>query len=213
MNVSQKTFIGWSLALLPIIMTALYMFVFIAAGDGDSTSVLKNVAENALLNKLLISIAFVSFSLVIISLVMYSREISSDSDNPFLGNFTAVVFLLTGVINLSGGNYFSAAISMYDTVPGDAILAFVIGSVEFGANDILFGIGFITLGRAIRDVNNKLEPAILLNIISFGALIIGIVNIVNVFIANDNVGLISWLGWVLISVLLGISIIRSKKTS
>ena len=213
MNVSQKTFIGWSLALLPIIMTALYMFVFIAAGDGDSTSVLKNVAENALLNKLLISIAFVSFSLVIISLVMYSREISSDSDNPFLGNFTAVVFLLTGVINLSGGNYFSAAISMYDTVPGDAILAFVIGSVEFGANDILFGIGFITLGRAIRDVNNKLEPAILLNIISFGALIIGIVNIVNVFIANDNVGLISWLAWVLISVLLGIGIIRSKKTS
>ena len=213
MNVSQKTFIGWSLALLPIIMTALYMFVFIAAGDGDSTSVLKNVAENALLNKLIISIAFVSFSLVIISLVMYSREISSDSDNPFLGNFTAVVFLLTGVINLSGGNYFSAAISMYDTVPGDAILAFVIGSVEFGANDILFGIGFITLGRAIRDVNNKLEPAILLNIISFGALIIGIVNIVNVFIANDNVGLISWLAWVLISVLLGIGIIRSKKTS
>ena len=213
MNVSQKTFIGWSLALLPIIMTALYMFVFIQAGDGDSTSVLKNVAENALLNKLLISIAFVSFSLVIISLVMYSREISSDSDNPFLGNFTAVVFLLTGVINLSGGNYFSAAISMYDTVPGDAILAFVIGSVEFGANDILFGIGFITLGRAIRDVNNKLEPAILLNIISFGALIIGVANIVNVFIANDNVGLISWLAWVLISVLLGIGIIRSKKTS
>ena len=213
MNVSQKTFIGWSLALLPIIMTALFMFVFIQAGDGDSASVLKNVAENALLNKLIISIAFVSFSLVIISLVMYSREISADSDNPFLGNFTAVVFLLSGVINLSGGNYFSAAISMYDTVPGDAILAFVIGSVEFGANDILFGIGFITLGRAIRDVNNKLEPAILLNIISFGALIIGIVNIVNVFIANDNVGLISWLGWVLISVLLGISIIRSKKTS
>ena len=213
MNVSQKTFIGWSLALLPIIMTGLYIFVFIGAGEGDANSQLKNVAENALLNKLLISIAFVSFSLVIISLVMYSREISSDSDNPFLGNFTAVVFLLTGVINLSGGNYFSAAISMYDTVPGDAILAFVIGSVEFGANDILFGIGFITLGRAIRDVNNKLEPAILLNIISFGALIIGIVNIVNVFIANDNVGLISWLGWVLIPVLLGISIIRSKKTS
>ena len=213
MNVSQKTFIGWSLALLPIIMTGLYMFVFIGAGEGDANSQLKNVAENALLNKLLISIAFVSFSLVIISLVMYSREISSDSDNPFLGNFTAVVFLLTGVINLSGGNYFSAAISMYDTVPGDAILAFVIGSVEFGANDILFGIGFITLGRAIRDVNNKLEPAILLNIISFGALIIGIVNIVNVFIANDNVGLISWLAWVLISVLLGIGIIRSKKTS
>ena len=213
MNVRQKTFIGWSLALLPIIMTALYMFVFIRAGDGDSTSVLKNVAENALLNKLIISIAFVSFSLVIISLVMYSREISADSDNPFLGNFTAVVFLLSGVINLSGGNYFSAAISMYDTVPGAALLVFVIGSVEFGANDILFGIGFITLGRAIRDVNNKLEPAILLNIISFGALIIGIVNIVNVFIANDNVGLISWLAWVLISVLLGIGIIRSKKTS
>jgi len=213
MNVSQKTFIGWSLALLPIIMTALYMFVFIRAGDGDSTSVLKNVAENALLNKLIISIAFVSFSLVIISLVMYSREISADSDNPFLGNFTALIFLLTGVINLSGGNFFSAAISMYDTVPGDAILAFVIGTVEFGANDILFGIGFITLGRAIRDVNNKLEPAILLNIISFGALIIGVVHIVNFFIANDNVGLISWLGWVLISLLLGIGIIRSKQTS
>jgi len=213
MNVTQKTFIGWSLALLPIIMTALYMFVFIRAGDGDSTSVLKNVAENALLNKLIISIAFVSFSLVIISLVMYSREISADSDNPFLGNFTALIFLLTGVINLSGGNFFSAAISMYDTVPGDAILAFVIGTVEFGANDILFGIGFITLGRAIRDVNNKLEPAILLNIISFGALIIGVVHIVNFFIANDNVGLISWLGWVLISLLLGIGIIRSKQTS
>ena len=213
MNVTQKTFIGWSLALLPIIMTACFMFVFIGAGEGDSHAVLKNVSENALLNKLLISIAFVSFSLVIISLVMYSREISADSDNPFLGNFTALIFLLTGVINLSGGNFFSAAISMYDTVPGDAILAFVIGSVEFGANDILFGIGFITLGRAIRDVNNKLEPAILLNIISFGALIIGVVHIVNFFIANDNVGLISWLGWVLISLLLGIGIIRSKQTS
>ena len=76
---------------------------------------------------------------------------------------------------------------MYDTVPGDAILAFVIGSVEFGANDILFGIGFITLGRAIRDVNNKLEPAILLNIISFGALIIGIVFVTSHYMAINYV--------------------------
>ena len=50
MNVSQKTFIGWSLALLPLVCTACFMFVFIGAGDGDSTSVLKNVSENALLN-------------------------------------------------------------------------------------------------------------------------------------------------------------------
>ena len=68
----------------------------------------------------------------------------------------------------------------------------------------------IALGRAIRDAKNKLEPAILLNIVSFGFLIVGIANIVNVFTMQDITGMLSWFGWVIFSTLLGIAVIRSK---
>ena len=34
MNITQKTFIGWSLAILPILMTALWMYIWVGVGGG-----------------------------------------------------------------------------------------------------------------------------------------------------------------------------------
>tara|TARA_Y100000590_G_scaffold221900_1_gene251164 strand:+ start:901 stop:1542 length:642 start_codon:yes stop_codon:yes gene_type:complete len=212
MNISQKTFIGWSLAILPILASVLWFYVFAGIGGGsdDPSTVLGNVADSVLLSKILISIAALSIALVIVSYVMFSRGLAADSDNPFLGNFTALLLIISGAINLVNANNFSASLSMYDSNAAQALNMFVLGNLEFGANDILFGVALITLGKAVREVKNKLGPAIILNIVSFGALIIGVINIVNVFATNDILGMVSWLGWVLVSVLIGIGVIRSK---
>ena len=213
MNISQKTFIGWSLAILPILMTALWMYIWMGVGGGaddGSEAFLNNVAENATINKLLISIAGLSFTFIVASYVMFSRGVGADSDNPFLGNLSALLILISGTINLFGANSFVSALSYHGTEAAEALTIFVAGTTDLGLMDIVFGIALIALGRAIRDAKNKLEPAILLNIVSFGFLIAGIANIVNVFTMNDIVGMISWFGFVIFSTLLGIAVIRSK---
>jgi len=212
MNISQKTFIGWSLAILPILMSVLWFYVFAGIGGGsdDPSTVLGNIADSVLLSKILLSIAALSFAFILVSYVMFSRGLGADSDNPFLGNLTALLLLISGAINLVNANAFNASLSMYDSNAAQALNLFVLGNLEFGANDILFGVALITLGKAVREVKNKLGPAIILNIVSFGALIVGVVNIVNVFATNDMLGMVSWLGWVLVSVLIGIGVIRSK---
>ena len=213
MNISQKTFIGWSLAILPILMTALWMYIWMGVGGGaddGSEAFLNNVAENATINKLLISIAGLSFTFIVASYVMFSRGVGADSDNPFLGNLSALLILISGTINLFGANSFVSALSYHGTEAAEALTIFVAGTTDLGLMDIVFGIALIALGRAIRDAKNKLEPAILLNIVSFGFLIAGIANIVNVFAMQDIVGMISWFAWVIFSTLLGIAVIRSK---
>ena len=166
MNISQKTFIGWSLAILPILMSVLWFYVYAGiGGDNDTPTVLANIADVGLLSKILVSIAALSFAGVVVSYVMFARGIGADSDNPFLGNLTALLLLISGAVNLVGANAFTASVSMHDTNAGEALTLFILGSAEFGANDVLYGVALITLGKAIRDVNNKLEPAILLNIV------------------------------------------------
>ena len=212
MNISQKTFIGWSLAILPILMSVLWFYVLAGIGGGsdDPSTVLGNITDSVLLSKILLSIAALSFALVVVSYVMFSRGLGADSDNPFLGNLTALLLLISGAVNLVSANAMLASLSLYDSNAAGALTLFGLGSAEFGANDILFGVALITLGKAVREVKNKLGPAIILNIVSFGALIVGVVNIVNVFATNDMLGMVSWLGWVLVSVLIGIGVIRSK---
>ena len=211
MNISQKTFIGWSLAILPILMSVLWFYVLAGiGGDNDGPTVLKNIADAGLLGKILLSIAALSFALVVVSYVMFSRGLAADSDNPLLGNLTALLLLISGAVKLVSSNAMLASLSLYDSNAAGALTLFGLGSAEFGSNDILFGVALITLGKAVREVKNKLGPAIILNIVSFGALIVGVVNIVNVFATNDMLGMVSWLGWVLVSVLIGIGVIRSK---
>ena len=213
MNITQKTFIGWSVAILPIIMTALWMYIWVGVGGGaddGSKAFLDKVADGVTINKLLISIAGVSFTFVVASFVMFSRGVAADSDNPCLGNFSALLLLISGTINLFGANSFVSALSYHGTEAAEALTIFVAGTTDLGVMDIVFGIALIALGRAIRDAKNKLEPAILLNIVSFGFLIAGIANIVNVFAMEDIVGMISWFGWVIFTTLLGIAVIRSK---
>ena len=178
--------------------------------DDGSKAFLDKVAEGVTINKLLISIAGVSFTFVVASFVMFSRGVGADSDNPFLGNISALLLLISGTINLFGANSFVSALSYHGTEAAEALTIFVAGTTDLGVMDIVFGIALIALGRAIRDAKNKLEPAILLNIVSFGFLIAGIFNIVNVFAMQDIVGMISWFGWVIFTTLLGIAVIRSK---
>ena len=76
MNISQKTFIGWSLAILPILMSVLWFYVYAGiGGDNDTPTVLANIADVGLLSKILVSIAALSFAGVVVSYVMFARGI------------------------------------------------------------------------------------------------------------------------------------------
>ena len=67
-------------------------------------------------------------------------------------------------------------------------------------------------GLPIQDAKNKLQPSILLHIVSFGMLIFGIVLIIDAFSMGyySVLGLIGWLGWHLVSIIFGVGILRAK---
>jgi hypothetical protein len=84
----------------------------------------------------------------------------------------------------------------------------MLGSAAF----LLIGLALIFLGKALRDAKNKLQPSILLHIVSFGMLIFGIVLIIDAFSMGyySVLGLIGWLGWHLVSIIFGVGILRAK---
>ena len=48
MNISQKTFIGWSLAILPILMSVLWFYVLAGIGGGsDDPSTLLRIINDS----------------------------------------------------------------------------------------------------------------------------------------------------------------------
>ena len=97
----------------------------------------------------------------------------------------------------------------------EALTAWSLTQGSSGAFNLILGLGLIFFGRAIRETKSKIQPNILLNIISFGMLIFGIIQIINILEIKELeiLGFLGWFGTWIIVMIFGISLIRNSSAS
>ena len=215
MNFSQRWFTGLSLVIAPFLINGLWVVVEgSSAESGDFAAKAETYAKAATTNTILLCLILISVLCLGLSYLFQASDASEDSDNPLFGKISSKIWLIfialfTGVLSLQMstiGLYESGKIQEATTV---FMIAEMLGSGAF----LLTGLALIFLGKALRDAKNKLQPNILLHIVSFGMLIFGIVMIIDTFaITGDDslLGFIGWMGWHLVSIIYGVGILRGK---
>ena len=212
MNLSQKWFTGLSLVIAPILINLLWGLV---EGDqsADFAAKAEIYAKAATTNTILLCLILISFLCLGLSYLFIASDASEGSNNPLFGKISSklrliVIALFTGVLSLQ-----MSSIELYESGKiQEATTVFMISEMSFSAGFLIIGLAAIFLGRALRDAKNKLQPSILLHIVSFGMLIFGIVLIIDAFSMGyySVLGLIGWLGWHLVSIIFGVGILRAK---
>ena len=214
MNLSQKWFTGLSLVIAPILINLLWGLV---EGDqsADFAAKAEIYAKAATTNTILLCIILISFLCLGLSYLFIASDASEGSNNPLFGKISSklwliVIALFTGVLSLQ-----MSSIELYESGKiQEATTVFMISEMSFSAGFLIIGLAAIFLGRALRDAKNKLQPNILLHIVSFGMLIFGIALVIDVFVNTGSdswLGLIGWLGWHLVSIIFGVGILLRGK--
>ena len=216
MTFSQKWFTGLSFVFAPILVNLLWGAVEGSTTEaGDFAAKAEIYAKAATLNTALLCLIIISILCLGISYILQASDAAEDSNNPIFGRISSIMWVLfmaifAGVLGLqisSIGIYESGKIQEATTI---FMISESLGSSAF----LLIGLAIIFFGKAIRDSKNKLQPNIILNIISFGFLIFGIILVIDAFTnswINDSIlGVIGWLGWHLMSIIFGITILRGK---
>ncbi len=213
MNFSQKWFTGLSLVIAPIFINVLWVVVEGFDETGDFSAKAEIYAKAATTNTILLCLILISVLCLGLSYLFQASDASEGSDNPLFGKISSKIWLIfialfTGVLSLQMstiGLYESGKIQEATTV---FMIAEMLGSGVF----LLIGLALIFLGKALRDAKNKLQPNILLHIVSFGMLIFGIVMLIDTFAITgaDSLGFIGWMGWHLVSIIYGVGILMRK---
>ena len=214
MNLSQKWFTGLSLVIAPILINLLWGLV---EGDqsADFAAKAEIYAKAATTNTILLCLILISFLCLGLSYLFIASDASEGSNNPLFGKISSklwliVIALFTGVLSLQ-----MSSIELYESGKiQEATTVFMISEMLGSAAFLLIGLALIFLGKALRDAKNKLQPNILLHIVSFGMLIFGIALVIDVFVNTGSdswLGLIGWLGWHLVSIIFGIGILLRGK--
>ena len=216
MNFSQKWFTGLSLVIAPILVNVLWEVVEGSSADAGNyafSAKVETYAKAATTNTILLCIILISFLCLGLSYLFQASDASKDSNNPLFGKISSKIWLVvlaifTGVLSLQ-----MSTIGLYESGKiQEATVVFMISEMLGSAAFLLIGLALIFLGKALRDAKNKLQPSILLHIVSFGMLIFGIVLIIDAFSMGyySVLGLIGWLGWHLVSIIFGVGILRAK---
>ena len=214
MNLSQKWFTGLSLVIAPILINLLWGLV---EGDqsADFAAKAEIYAKAATTNTILLCLILISFLCLGLSYLFIASDASEGSNNPLFGKISSklwliVIALFTGVLSLQ-----MSSIELYESGKiQEATTVFMISEMSFSAAFLIIGLAAIFLGRALRDAKNKLQPNILLHIVSFGMLIFGIVLVIDVFAyrgSDSLLGFIGWMGWHLVSIIFGVGILLRGK--
>ncbi|MBA32076.1 MAG: hypothetical protein CL748_06210 [Chloroflexi bacterium] len=194
MNLSEKQIIGWGFIIAPIIFLISVPLWFTQPQFDQATRLVEEFAwaqDNKLLAVAPILLAGLGFALIGTMYLMFVRQLQEESGKAILK--VVFLFLLMNVtLQLSDfGLYLDTVLSPTEELNASTIIGVI--SVT-GLSDILAGIGFIILGKAIRDIKKFGSKSNA--VISFGLLIFGITNIVSGFVSeeiSDVLGLVGWL--------------------
>ena len=180
MNLSLRQFAGWSLIICPILIHV-FFGTYYGFGDNENASAfLTEATNNMFLSRILLTAGNVSMLFIAIAIILISHSYASDSKNPLFARITGILFLafIAGMhsldLELRALNYFN------ENKVDEALTAWSLTQGSSGAFNLILGLGLIFFGRAIRETKSKIQPNILLNIISFGMLIFGIIQIINI---------------------------------
>ena len=215
MNLSQKWFTGLSLVIAPFLINGLWVVVEgSSAESGDFAAKAETYAKAATTNTILLCLILISVLCLGLSYLFQASDASEDSDNPLFGKISSKIWLIfialfTGVLSLQ-----MSTIGLYESGKiQEATTVFMISEMFGSAAFLLIGLALIFLGIALRSAKNKLQPNVLLHIVSFGMIIFGIVMLIDTFAIRGGdslLGFIGWMGWHLVSIIFGIGILIRK---
>ena len=215
MNLSLRQFAGWSLIICPILIHV-FFGTYYGFGDNENASAfLTEATNNMFLSRILLTAGNVSMLFIAIAIILISHSYASDSKNPLFARITGILFLafIAGMhsldLELRALNYFN------ENKVDEALTAWSLTQGSSGAFNLILGLGLIFFGRAIRETKSKIQPNILLNIISFGMLIFGIIQIINILEIKELeiLGFLGWFGTWISVMIFGISLIRNYSAS
>tara|TARA_B110000263_G_scaffold246741_1_gene258312 strand:+ start:39 stop:689 length:651 start_codon:yes stop_codon:yes gene_type:complete len=215
MNFSQKWFTGLSLVIPPILINVLWGVVEgSSAESGDFSAKAEIYAKAATTNTILLCLILISFLCLGLSYLFIASDTSDGSNNPLFGKISSKIWLIfialfAGVISL-----LMSTIGLYESGKiQEATTVFMVSEMLGSGAFLLIGLALIFLGIALRSAKNKLQPNVLLHIVSFGMIIFGIVMLIDTFAIRGGdslLGFIGWMGWHLVSIIFGIGILIRK---
>ncbi|MFL2665434.1 MAG: hypothetical protein ACJ0G8_05715 [Dehalococcoidia bacterium] len=207
MNLSEKQIIGWGFIIAPIIFLISVPLWFTQPQFDQATRLVEEFAwaqDNKLLAVTPILLAGLGFGLIGTMYLLFVRQLQEETGKAILK--VVFLFLLMNVtLQLSDfGLYLDTVLSPTEELNASTIIGVI--SVT-GLSDILAGIGFIILGKAIRDIKKFGSKSNA--VISFGLLIFGITNIVSGFVSEEISDVLGLVGWLIIFNIVNFTLGRS----
>ena len=201
----------------PILINVLWGVVEGSSADGGNyafSAKVETYAKAATTNTILLCIILISFLCLGLSYLFIASDTAEGSNNPLFGKISSKIWLIfialfAGVISLQ-----MSTIGLYESGKiQEATTVFMISEMLGSGAFLLIGLALIFLGIALRSAKNKLQPNVLLHIVSFGMIIFGIVMLIDTFAIRGGdslLGFIGWMGWHLVSIIFGIGILIRK---
>ncbi|MBL01292.1 MAG: hypothetical protein CL774_02225 [Chloroflexi bacterium] len=196
MNLTQNQIIGWGLIIGPILFIISVPLWFMQPETNVATRLVEEFAwaqDNKLLTVIPILFTGTAFGIIGTAYLMFTRQLQEETGKAILQ--LVFIFLLMNItLQIADfGVYLDTILSPTEELSASIIFGALSTT---GLSDILAGLGFIILGKAIRD--SKKFGSKSNTLISFGLLIFGIANILSGFVSEDISDLLGFVGWLII---------------
>ncbi|MBH44955.1 MAG: hypothetical protein CMD88_05825 [Gammaproteobacteria bacterium] len=214
MNISNKTLSSW-LLILGAILTLVIWVGLEPAIVGDYTSpqeFLGMMGEAGDVGALLGLLGGVFFLAQIVGTVMFARQLSEGDSGAAFGNIAAILGIVLGAAIIGTNDLGLSALAAGSA--GDAASAMVGAQVSYysGASfGMLFGLTYLCLSLPMIAQASDMFQKVLGYLLGLLTLVMIISTLAGVDLGTSVIGIIVWLGLVLVLVLTGVANLRSSE--
>tara|TARA_B100000686_G_scaffold126620_1_gene133960 strand:- start:293 stop:937 length:645 start_codon:yes stop_codon:yes gene_type:complete len=214
MNISNKTLSSW-LLILGAILTLVIWVGLEPAIVGDYTSpqeFLGMMGEAGDVGALLGLLGGVFFLTQIVGTVMFARQLSEGDSGAAFGNIAAILGIVLGAAIIGTNDLGLSALAAGSA--GDAASAMVGAQVSYysGASfGMLFGLTYLCLSLPMIAQASDMFQKVLGYLLGLLTLVMIISTLAGVDLGTSVIGIIVWLGLVLVLVLTGVANLRSSE--
>ena len=211
---STRKLAGWFLTIGPIGLLLIFGFLrtaLLGTGQDDLPDVvLQATLDNRFAASLTGLLGGVSFFAVLVGFGMLALEARAGSGaGSALGSASTVIFPAVLGVSLANWGLTKGApdVALKEGLGFDAGSTTLMIATEIGSGlGVLWGLGLVSLGIAMAF--QKMLPVILGWLLA----VAGALLFVNVWVDNSVIGLVSWIGFTVITVAVGIASLRTQET-
>jgi len=214
MNISNKTLSSWLLISGAILTLVIWVGLEPAiVGDYNSPQeFLGMMAEAGDVGALLGLLGAVFFLAQIVGTVMFARQLSEGDSGAAFGNIAAILGIVLGAAIMGSNDLGLSALAAGSA--GDAASAMVGAQVSYysGASfGMLFGLTYLCLSLPMIAQASDMFQKVLGYLLGLLTLVMIISTLAGLDLADSLLGIIVWLGLVVVLVLTGVANLRSSE--